>query len=590
MRRERSALRGCSRRCAEPGSLSGDGPGERGWRWSSASGPAPEDRGRLGAGRGLGIGTGTGTGIAARAPAPRAGGAAPGRALGPSPAGPLGPGLCRGPAGAERRRFPRADAEPGLGPAGARGHAGPAPGPPDPAGPAALPAPPATSELPRSGTPEATAALPGRTSPACPFPAAPAGSRPQCPPGTRALGPTGAPAAGSLQPRGPGVVPGQGKTRAALSSFLPCSGTPSRAACLSPCPWVCPQAAPGAGTDRAAGRAQAAPSSACGTSAIAYSSSLPSHPEGAAHLTPARRGRSCLGGKRLQERKPRNAPTGRCRASQRTEGPQGNRVRKGAFIQSLQLSLLCTSPSQPRAAGSAAGWAVPGWGRAPIHHCPAQGGVPAPSGIHPAAAKVLVRRPSSFPGIKEPNESGGIPRSEAKASVECRCLVPPAGGRLLQVNSTQASPSFPIQAGSARALGTVGSGWAGTESRTRGRVDQLPREPPGDEATGSSFQSREHILSLAEAGSQSRSLLARLGGSSWIHSGGKPLCLPGALTLFVLQVPDQCQGHGEGFGILRNPKSYHRIQSKEESHSCHKKLKNLLKILGQQYWDSQDPY
>ncbi|XP_039241962.1 uncharacterized protein LOC113982145 isoform X5 [Pipra filicauda] len=45
MRRERSALRGCSRRCAEPGSLSGDGPGERGWRWSSASGPAPEDRG-----------------------------------------------------------------------------------------------------------------------------------------------------------------------------------------------------------------------------------------------------------------------------------------------------------------------------------------------------------------------------------------------------------------------------------------------------------------------------------------------------------------------------------------------------------------
>ncbi|XP_039241960.1 collagen alpha-2(I) chain-like isoform X3 [Pipra filicauda] len=441
MRRERSALRGCSRRCAEPGSLSGDGPGERGWRWSSASGPAPEDRGRLGAGRGLGIGTGTGTGIAARAPAPRAGGAAPGRALGPSPAGPLGPGLCRGPAGAERRRFPRADAEPGLGPAGARGHAGPAPGPPDPAGPAALPAPPATSELPRSGTPEATAALPGRTSPACPFPAAPAGSRPQCPPGTRALGPTGAPAAGSLQPRGPGVVPGQGKTRAALSSFLPCSGTPSRAACLSPCPWVCPQAAPGAGTDRAAGRAQAAPSSACGTSAIAYSSSLPSHPEGAAHLTPARRGRSCLGGKRLQERKPRNAPTGRCRASQRTEGPQGNRVRKGAFIQSLQLSLLCTSPSQPRAAGSAAGWAVPGWGRAPIHHCPAQGGVPAPSGIHPAAAKVLVRRPSSFPGIKEPNESGGIPRSEAKASVECRCLVPPAGGRLLQPEpSSQQQP------------------------------------------------------------------------------------------------------------------------------------------------------
>ncbi|XP_051652627.1 myosin IC heavy chain-like, partial [Manacus candei] len=36
---------GCSRRCAEPGPLSGDGSGERGWRWSSASGPAAEDRG-----------------------------------------------------------------------------------------------------------------------------------------------------------------------------------------------------------------------------------------------------------------------------------------------------------------------------------------------------------------------------------------------------------------------------------------------------------------------------------------------------------------------------------------------------------------
>ncbi|XP_051632175.1 SH3 and multiple ankyrin repeat domains protein 1-like [Manacus candei] len=148
------------------------------------------------------------------------------------------------------------------------------------------------------------------------------------------------------------------------------------------------ETAPGAGADRAAGRAQAAPSSACGTWAITHSSSLPCHPEGAAHLTPARRGRSCLGGKWLQERKPRNAPTGRCRASQRREGPQGNR-----------------------------------------------GGFPAPSGIHPAAAKVLVRRPSSFPGIKEPTQSGGIPRSEAKALLECRCLVPPAGGRLLQERS-----------------------------------------------------------------------------------------------------------------------------------------------------------
>ncbi|XP_051633067.1 skin secretory protein xP2-like isoform X3 [Manacus candei] len=45
---------------------------------------------------------------------------------------------------------------------------------------------------------------------------------------------------------------------------------------------------------------------------------------------------------------------------------------------------------------------------------------------------VLMRRPSSFPGIKEPTQSGGIPRSEAKALLECRRLVPPAGGRLLQ--------------------------------------------------------------------------------------------------------------------------------------------------------------
>ncbi|XP_051631671.1 translation initiation factor IF-2-like isoform X2 [Manacus candei] len=48
------------------------------------------------------------------------------------------------------------------------------------------------------------------------------------------------------------------------------------------------------------------------------------------------------------------------------------------------------------------------------------------------AAKVLVRRPSSFPGIKEPTQPGGVPRSEAKALLECRRLVPPAGGRLLQ--------------------------------------------------------------------------------------------------------------------------------------------------------------
>ncbi|XP_027488259.1 uncharacterized protein LOC113941297 [Corapipo altera] len=55
----------------------------------------------------------------------------------------------------------------------------------------------------------------------------------------------------------------------------------------------------------------------------------------------------------------------------------------------------------------------------------------------PMAAKVLVRHPSSFAGIKEPTESGGIPRSEAKAVVECRRLVPPAGGRLLQGSSAK---------------------------------------------------------------------------------------------------------------------------------------------------------
>ncbi|XP_039246416.1 collagen alpha-1(I) chain-like isoform X1 [Pipra filicauda] len=467
----------------------------------------------------MGFGSGTGIGIA---------GVAAGWALGPSSAGPLGPGLCRGPVGGERRRFPRTDAEPGPGPAGVRGHAGPAPGPPDPAGPAAPPAPPAGSELLPLGHPRGHRTPPRRTSPASLFPAAPGGSRPQGPPGTRALGPAGAPATDPLRPRGAGALPGQGRTGAAAPSFLPCSGTPSRAARLSPCPCVCPQAAPGAGADRAAGRAQAAPSSACGTSAIAPSSSLPCHPEGAAPLTPARRGRSCLGGKRLQERKPRNAQPD---AAARVKGGKDRR-------------------------------------------------------IHPMVAKVLVQR--LFPGINEPNKPRGILCSEAKALVECRRLVPPAGGRLLQVNCAQASPPFPIQAGSARALGTVGSGWAGTESRTRDRADQLPREPPGDEATGSSFQSREHVLSLAEAGSQSRSRLARLGGSSWIHSGGKPLCLPGALTLFVLPAPDQCQGHREGFRIQRNPKSYRGTHPKEESHSCHKKLKKLLKVLGQQYWDSQE--
>ncbi|XP_051630640.1 basic proline-rich protein-like [Manacus candei] len=110
------------------------------------------------------------------------------------------------------------------------------------------------------------------------------------------------------------------------------------------------------------------------------------------------------------------------------EGQDRREIESGNAL----LFNLGRSPSQPRAGGSAAGWAVPGWGRAPIHHCPAQGNFPALPGIHPTAAKVLVRQPSSFPGIKEPTQSGGIPRSEAKALLECRRLVPPAGGRLLQ--------------------------------------------------------------------------------------------------------------------------------------------------------------
>ncbi|XP_050189625.1 translation initiation factor IF-2-like isoform X2 [Myiozetetes cayanensis] len=77
------------------------------------------------------------------------------------------------------------------------------------------------------------------------------------------------------------------------------------------------EAAPGAGADRAAARAQAGPASAFATAAISHSDSLACDPEAAAHLTAARRARSCLAGKGLQERKPTNAPSGRCGASHR---------------------------------------------------------------------------------------------------------------------------------------------------------------------------------------------------------------------------------------------------------------------------------
>ncbi|XP_039242812.1 proline-rich proteoglycan 2-like [Pipra filicauda] len=168
--------------------------------------------------------------------------------------------------------------------------------PPIPPGPQRRPHPPRDRSSSLSGTPEATAPPP--TEEHRPPPPSP---RPQEVPARRAPRERGLWGPPGFRPRarsGRGE-PGQGRTGAAAPSFLPCSGTPSRAARLSPCPCVCPQAAPGAGADRAAGRAQAAPSSACGTSGIADSSSLPCHPEGAALLTPARRGRSCLGGKRL---------------------------------------------------------------------------------------------------------------------------------------------------------------------------------------------------------------------------------------------------------------------------------------------------
>ncbi|XP_064499541.1 uncharacterized protein LOC135408149 isoform X2 [Pseudopipra pipra] len=169
------------------------------------------------------------------------------------------------------------------------------------------------------------------------------------------------------------------------------------------------EAAPGAGTDRAAGRAQAAPSSACGTSAITDSSSLPCHPEGAAHLTPARRGRPCLGGKRLQGRKPRNAPTGWCCASQKRGKTAGKYSQEMSFYSISAGALRSHGPEGARPAGL----------------CPAGDGhqfiaallrevFRPPSGLHPTAAKVLVRHPSSFPGIKEPNESGGIPSLRGK--------------------------------------------------------------------------------------------------------------------------------------------------------------------------------
>ncbi|XP_051626547.1 collagen alpha-1(I) chain-like, partial [Manacus candei] len=322
--------------------------------------------------------------------------------------------------------------------------------PPIPPGPQRRPHLPRDRSSSRSGTPEDIAHPPHRrTSPASPFLNTPGGSRPQGPPGTRALGPAGAPATGPLRPRGAGAFRGREERGQPLPRSSRAPGPRAELARLSPCPCVRPQAAPGAGADRAAGWAQAAPSSACGTWAIAHSSSLPCHPEGAAHLTPARRGRSCLGRKRLQERKPRNAPTGRCRASQRREGPQAN-----------------------------------------------TGGFPALSGIPPTAAKVLVRQPSSFPGIKEPTESGGIPRSEAKASVECRRLVPPAGGRLLQGMEELcpgAVPYSPRGVGTGKGLPAAPQPHVHPFSRGKELPGTAPEAPKGQRLPG-----RRDVLARAQ--------------------------------------------------------------------------------------------
>ncbi|XP_064499575.1 basic proline-rich protein-like [Pseudopipra pipra] len=488
--------------------------------------------------------------------------------------------------------------------------------PRDPPEEGCRPYPPRDRSFPARAPPRPPHPLPGRTSPVSPLNAAPGGSHPQGPPGTRDLGPAGAPATGPLRPRGAGGLPGREERR---QPFPRSSRAPGPRAELLVCPRV-----PVSVLRRPQELALTVPR--VGHRLLpALPAELRQLPT--AVLCPAiHKTGKALPGRETATGEETKKCSNRMVLRESKEGQDRGQIQSGNEL----LFNLCRSPSQPRAGGSAAGWAVPGWGRAPIHHCPAQGGFPAPSGLHPTAAKVLVRHPSSFPGIKEPNESGGIPRSEAKAfgrvsppgpacggasppdlepwllpgkpgvkvaALRGKIRAPGGTGRLFQqefgmelraVNCAQASPPFPIQAGSARALGTDGSGWAGTESRTWGRVDQLPREHPGDEATGSSFQSREHILSLAEAGSQSRSRLARLGGSSWIHSGGKPLCLPGALTLFVLPALTSVRATGRDSESTEIPNPTEGLSQRKKVIFVIKRLKKLLKILGQQSWDSQE--
>ncbi|XP_050170157.1 uncharacterized protein LOC126639434 [Myiozetetes cayanensis] len=254
------------------------------------------------------------------------------------------------------------------------------------------------------------------------------------------------------------------------------------------------EAVPGAGADRAAARAQAGPASAFATAAISHSDSLAYDPEAAAHLTAARRTGSCLAGKGLQERKPTNAPSGRCGASHRRQGARGNAVGKCAFIQCGQLSLLSTSPWQARAGGSAAGWAVPGWGRARTRACRARGAFPAPSlcapeqpgrAGGPAGGRSSRQRAgppcaSSWQGTEEPcpalpcsgaSGAGGIPPAAAALPAQLvaagmeQLRASPRSGHELDLSARHGSsaefPSVPVERGRGAVFGAAVLGCGG---------------------------------------------------------------------------------------------------------------------------------
>ncbi|XP_050192680.1 collagen alpha-2(I) chain-like [Myiozetetes cayanensis] len=400
-----------------------------------------------------------------------------GLSIEPSPAGPLGPGLCRSPGAGERRRFPRTSS---------RGRAGPSLGAPELAGPAGPPAPPAGSE-PRDH---------------------------RIPPGENVVLLRNSSARGK---GGSGALRGSGHV-------------PAPAA-----------AAPGAGADCAAGRAQAGPTSAFGTAVISNSNSFPCDPETATHLAAARSGRWCLRGKRLQERKLKNAPIRRCRASQRREGPQGNTVGKFTFIKSLQLSLRCTSPSQARAGGSAAGWAVPGWGRARTQDCRARGGFPAPSGISPTTVEVLARRPFQGQRSQTSPEGSLAPRHRSRVAVwsrlqggvssrgrMSRALHCPAGARGAperpEMGESHPQPQDPAQ------LVAAGMEQLRASTSSGQKMDLSPRHGSSAKFTSEGWEPShghwgghgERAACSSSDRSQSRSHLSGLVGSTWNHSGGNP--------------------------------------------------------------------